>query len=229
MRASTPSRLGAARSSVATFAPSARRRAATAAPIPLAAPVTSATRPKNRSSFVTSAPYKVSAMTFDPTVDYPLGSRRPDLVETPSGLALEEVTLESARAGTLVAADVRATSATLRRQAEVARATGRRQLADNLERAAELAGVPDDQLLAIYTALRPGRSTPAELEEWARPARRLGCAADGRLRPRGGGRLRGTRARRCLRRARPVRVPGREGAAARDARSRRRPSSASSR
>ena len=79
-------------------------------------------------------------MTFDPTVDYPLGSRRPDLVETPSGLALEEVTLESARAGTLVAADVRATSATLRRQAAVARGTGRSQLADNLERAAELAG-----------------------------------------------------------------------------------------
>src|SRR6478736_5624563 len=77
-------------------------------------------------------------MTFDPTVDYPLGSRRPDLVETPSGLALEEVTLESARAGTLVAADVRATSATLRRQAAVARGTGRSQLADNLERAAEL-------------------------------------------------------------------------------------------
>ena len=106
-------------------------------------------------------------MTFDPTVDYPLGSRRPDLVETPSGLALEEVTLESARSGTLVAADVRATSATLTRQAAVARATGRRQLADNLERAAELARVPDDQLLAIYTALRPGRSKPAELEEWA--------------------------------------------------------------
>jgi propanediol dehydratase small subunit len=106
-------------------------------------------------------------MAFDPTVDYPLGSRRPDLVETPSGLALEEVTLESARAGTLVADDVRATSATLRRQAEVARATGRTQLADNLDRAAELARVPDDQLLAIYTALRPGRSTSAELEEWA--------------------------------------------------------------
>jgi len=42
-------------------------------------------------------------MTFDPTVDYPLGSRRPDLVETPSGLALDEVTLEAAQAGTLVA------------------------------------------------------------------------------------------------------------------------------
>ena len=107
-------------------------------------------------------------MTFDPTVDYPLGSRRPDLVETPSGLALDEATLEAAQAGTLVAADVRATAATLARQAAVARAAGRRQLADNLERAAELVGVPDGQLLEIYTALRPGRSTAGELEAWAR-------------------------------------------------------------
>jgi propanediol dehydratase small subunit len=106
-------------------------------------------------------------VTFDPTGDYPLGSRRPDLVETPSGLALDDVTLEAARAGTLVASDVRATPATLRRQAEVARATGRTQLADNLVRAAELARVPDEELLEIYTALRPGRSTAAALEGWA--------------------------------------------------------------
>lgn len=107
-------------------------------------------------------------MSFDPTVDYPLGSRRPDLVETPSGLALDEVTLEAARAGSLVASDVRATPATLRRQAEVARATGRTQLADNLDRAAELTRVPDEQLLEVYTALRPGRSTSEELAAWAR-------------------------------------------------------------
>jgi propanediol dehydratase small subunit len=107
-------------------------------------------------------------MGFDPTVDYPLGARRPDLVETPSGLALDEVTLEAARNGILVAADVRATAATLERQAAVAHAAGRAQLAENLTRAAELTGVPDDQLLAIYTALRPGRSTADELESWAR-------------------------------------------------------------
>ena len=107
-------------------------------------------------------------MSFDPTVDYPLGSRRPDLVETPSGLALDEVTLEAARAGTLVASDVRATP---RRSDGRRRSPGRpggAQLADNLDRAAELVGVPDDELLEIYTALRPGRSTAAELEEWAR-------------------------------------------------------------
>jgi len=107
-------------------------------------------------------------MAFDPAVDYPLGSRRPDLVETPSGLPLDEVTLESARSGALVAADVRATAATLGRLAAVARAAGRQQLADNLDRAAELTRVPDGQLLEIYTALRPGRSTAAELEGWAR-------------------------------------------------------------
>ena len=56
---------------------------------------------------------------------------------------------------------------TLLRQAEVARAAGRDQLADNLERAAELTAVPEDELLAVYTSLRPGRSTVADLERWA--------------------------------------------------------------
>jgi propanediol dehydratase small subunit len=104
---------------------------------------------------------------FDPGSDYPLGSRRPDLVSTPSGLPLDGVTLEAARDGTLAAADARATAETLRLQAEVARVAGRRQLADGLERAAELTHVPDEDLLEIYTALRPGRSSAAELESWA--------------------------------------------------------------
>ena len=106
-------------------------------------------------------------MSFDPATDYPLGTRRPDLVETPGGLRLDEVTLEAARDGGLTADEIRATPATLRLQAEVARAAGRAQLADNLERAAELASVPDEELLEIYTALRPGRSGAAELEECA--------------------------------------------------------------
>jgi len=106
-------------------------------------------------------------VSFDPSTDYPLGTRRPDLVETPGGLRLDEVTLTAAREGGLTADEIRATPATLRLQAEVARAAGRSQLADNLERAAELASVPDGELLAIYTALRPGRSSAAQLEEWA--------------------------------------------------------------
>ena len=114
-------------------------------------------------------------MSFDPVTDYPLGSRRPDLVRTPTGRLLDDVTLAAAREGKLAVADTRATAETLGRQAEVARAAGREQLATNLERAAELTGVDDDELLAIYTALRPGRSTADELETWAARLDELGA------------------------------------------------------
>jgi propanediol dehydratase small subunit len=114
-------------------------------------------------------------MEFDPLTDYPLGTRRPDLVGTSSGRPFGEVTLDAARAGDLHADDLRATSGTLALQSEVARATGRSQLADNLARAAELVGVPDAELLDIYTALRPGRSTAAELEGAAGRLEELGA------------------------------------------------------
>jgi propanediol dehydratase small subunit len=106
-------------------------------------------------------------MSFDPTRDYPLGTRRPDLVFTPNGVPLADVTIDALRAGRIDSAEIRATPATLRMQSEVARAAGRVPLAESLERAAELAGVPDDLLLAVYTALRPRRATAAELEDWA--------------------------------------------------------------
>jgi propanediol dehydratase small subunit len=107
-------------------------------------------------------------MSFDPKNDYPLGTRRPDLVSTPGGVPLAKVTLDALRAGRIDAAEIRATPATLRMQADIARAADRAPLAESLERAGELAGVPDDLLLAVYTALRPRRGTAAELEEWAR-------------------------------------------------------------
>ena len=106
-------------------------------------------------------------MAFDPIRDYPIGTQRPDLVSTPGGIPLGAVTLESARSGVLGADEIRATPETLRMQAEVARAAGRTQLAESLDRAAELAAVPDDLLLEVYTALRPRRATAAELEDWA--------------------------------------------------------------
>jgi propanediol dehydratase small subunit len=109
----------------------------------------------------------MSTMGFDPVSDYPLGSRRPDLVSTPSGLALDDLTLDAARAGRFGADDLRATPETLRRQSAVALAAGRTQLADSLARAAELADVPAETILEIYTALRPHRSTAQELEAWA--------------------------------------------------------------
>jgi propanediol dehydratase small subunit len=106
-------------------------------------------------------------VAFDPKSEYPVGTKRPDLVTTPGGVALASVTLDAVRAGTIAADEIRATPSTLRLQAEVARAAGRRQLAANLERAAELAIVPDDLLLEIYTALRPRRATAEQLEGWA--------------------------------------------------------------
>jgi propanediol dehydratase small subunit len=106
-------------------------------------------------------------MEFDPSSDYPLGARRPDLVTTPTGRRLDELTLEALRAGEIGPDDLRATPETLRRQSAVALAAGRRQLAANLARAAELARVPGETILAVYTALRPHRSSEEELEAWA--------------------------------------------------------------
>jgi propanediol dehydratase small subunit len=108
--------------------------------------------------------YTVLPMAFDPSSDYPLGTSRPDLVQTPGGLELGELSLHGEG---VESAELRATPETLRMQAEVARAAGRTQLADNLVRAAELAPLPDETILEIYTALRPGRSTAAQLEGWA--------------------------------------------------------------
>lgn len=106
-------------------------------------------------------------MAFDPAGDYPIGQRRPELVTTPSGVPLEDVSIAALRAGTLAWEDLRATSETLQRQADVALAAGRAPLSDALSRAAELAGVPADTILEIYTALRPHRSTAEELEACA--------------------------------------------------------------
>ena len=103
-------------------------------------------------------------MSLDPSRDYPLGTSRPDLVRTPGGISLDELELHGEQ---VTAAELRATPETLRLQATIARDAGRAQLADNLLRAAELAPLPDETILAIYTALRPRRSTAAELEAWA--------------------------------------------------------------
>src|SRR5690242_12073717 len=101
---------------------------------------------------------------FDPVADYPLGERRPDLIQTATGKPLAAVTLAAVVAGEIGADDLRITAEALERQARVAEASGRPALVPNFRRAAELTRVPDERLLAIYEALRPGRATPAELD-----------------------------------------------------------------
>ncbi|MBC7106467.1 MAG: diol dehydratase small subunit, partial [Firmicutes bacterium] len=100
---------------------------------------------------------------LDPARDYPLATRRPELVRTPGGRRLDELTLERVMSGEVTADEFRITPETLRLQAEIAAAVGRRQLAENLRRAAELTAIPDERILEIYNALRPYRSTKAEL------------------------------------------------------------------
>ncbi len=80
-----------------------------------------------------------------------------------SGKPVESLTVEAVRAGEVGLADLRIHPETLERQAVIAEQHGNPQLADNLRRAAELTELPDEEVLAIYEALRPGRSTAAEL------------------------------------------------------------------
>jgi propanediol dehydratase small subunit len=89
---------------------------------------------------------------------YPLAENRPDLVPTSSGKTLDSLSLDAVMAGEVSAADITITPAALRLQAEIARSAQRDRLAENFERAAELANVPQAVLLAAYEILRPGRA-----------------------------------------------------------------------
>jgi propanediol dehydratase small subunit len=84
-----------------------------------------------------------------------------------SGRAVGELTLEAVRRGELGLPDLRIHPETLERQAAVAAAHSNPQLAENLRRAAELTRLTDEEVLAIYDALRPGRSTPGKLTDLA--------------------------------------------------------------
>lgn len=95
---------------------------------------------------------------------YPLAEKRPDLLRTPTGKALSEITVDAVLDGRITREDIAITPQALRLQAEIARRADRDRLAANLERAAELASVPEDVLMETYELLRPGRAKgPADL------------------------------------------------------------------
>jgi len=96
------------------------------------------------------------------TSHYPLADH-PEQISAASGRPLSKIDLAAAISGELSAADLQIDSETLRAQAQIARSSGYGQLAENLERAAELAAVPNEELLKMYGMLRPERSTYAEL------------------------------------------------------------------
>jgi propanediol dehydratase small subunit len=94
-----------------------------------------------------------------------------------SGREDSGLTAGALAAGDLVPDDVRIHPDTLRYQAEVAERAGNPQLAANFRRAAELATVPEDEVMALYEALRPHRSSAAELESRAARLETHGAAA----------------------------------------------------
>ena len=80
-----------------------------------------------------------------------------------TGVPVDDLLLERVSGGWGEMADFSIARETLIHQAEVAAAGGRRQVAENFRRAAELVGVPDNIILQIYDALRPFRATQLEL------------------------------------------------------------------
>jgi propanediol dehydratase small subunit len=76
----------------------------------------------------------------------------------------ERFTVQAAVDGRLGLPDFRMDPAALAHQAEVAEDGGNPQLAENFLRAAELATIDDEEVMSLYEALRPHRSTGPELE-----------------------------------------------------------------
>jgi propanediol dehydratase small subunit len=105
----------------------------------------------------------MTANELDPRRDYPLATKRPELLRTPTGKSLDEITVPAVLAGEVTAEDLRISAGTLRLQAQIAESANRPQVGQNFRRAAELTTLPDEKVLAIYNALRPRASTKQEL------------------------------------------------------------------
>ncbi|HWD02010.1 MAG TPA: diol dehydratase small subunit [Amycolatopsis sp.] len=108
-----------------------------------------------------------SQVDLDPDRDYPLAARRPELLRTPTGKGIDELTMQAVLSSQLAPDDLRIAPETLRLQAQIAERVGRPQLAQNFRRAAELTALPDELVLSIYNALRPRASTNQQLTDIA--------------------------------------------------------------
>ncbi|MCU0519860.1 MAG: propanediol utilization protein [Anaerolineae bacterium] len=89
-------------------------------------------------------------------------------IRTQSGRSLGELTLEAVIGQELTEADFRISGETLSHQADAAAAAGYAQVAANLRRAAELTQISNEDVLAIYSMLRPGRASYSELQDLGR-------------------------------------------------------------
>ncbi|GEK27859.1 diol dehydratase small subunit [Furfurilactobacillus siliginis] len=99
--------------------------------------------------------------------DYPLFSKHPDMIKSPTGKSVTDITLENVVNDKITADDLRITPATLKAQGQIAKSAGRTAIQGNFDRASELTAIPDKRLLEMYGSLRPYRSTKQELLDMA--------------------------------------------------------------
>lgn len=107
---------------------------------------------------------------------YPLYTHHADSLVAASGRPLSDVTVDAAILGDISLDDMQITQQSLRAQAEIARVAGYIQLAQNLERAAELTVVPRDEIITMYHTLRPGRADFDQLMALATRLEQQYCA-----------------------------------------------------
>ena len=95
--------------------------------------------------------------------DYPLGKNKSEIIHTPNGVNIEDITFDHIESGIMKTDDCRTSRESLMYQAQIALQSGNRNLAENFYRAAEMVEIESDRIIAIYNALRPYRSTEEEL------------------------------------------------------------------
>ena len=91
--------------------------------------------------------------------DYPIAENRPEEVTGSRGKPLSDLTLDAVIDGRVEMEDLRITPRALVQQAQIAGSVGRGALAGNLERAAEMTRLSQEDVMEIYELLRPGRTT----------------------------------------------------------------------
>ena len=98
---------------------------------------------------------------------YPLRDNAADELRAYSGRKLKDIDADAIVNAELAGDDLRTHADTLSAQARIATNGGFPQLGKNLQRAAELTRLPNDELLKVYETLRPERATFAELQRLA--------------------------------------------------------------
>jgi propanediol dehydratase small subunit len=98
-----------------------------------------------------------------------------------SGIDADEITVDNIRRGDTTLDDIRIHPDTLEHQAQVAEGKDNPQLAENFRRAAELARFTDEEVLCLYEALRPRRSSEQELRAIAQDLASRGASINAEL------------------------------------------------